>query len=345
MKYIITGGCGFVGINLALSFSKQIYKDILVVDNLSKKTAIKNLNLLKKAKISFKKIDIAKSPNTIQTLIKKTKPKVIFHLAGQVAMSTSIRDPYLDFNGNVKSTINILEGIRKHSKKTSLIFASSNKVYGDLSNFSYKETKTRFKIKKKFNGFSENNYLDFKSPYGCSKGSADQYVLDYARVFGLKTVVFRHSSIYGGRQFFTYDQGWLGWFCAKAVKNKLFKKDKFSITGNGKQVRDVVHIDDIVNLYQKSVNKISRLSGKAYNIGGGMSNSLSIIELLNFLNKSLKINLKYFKIRSRPYDQKIFISDNKKIYKDLLWKPKISYKKGIMDMLKWIKHSKIYKNV
>ena len=345
MKYIITGGCGFVGINLALSFSKNVYKDILVIDNLSKKTAVKNLSLLKKAKISFKKIDIAKSPKKIEKLIKKTKPKVIFHLAGQVAMSTSIKDPYLDFNGNVKSTINILETIRKYSKKTSLIFASSNKVYGDLNNYSYKETKTRFQIRKNFKFFSEKNYLDFKSPYGCSKGSADQYVLDYARVFGLKTVVFRHSSIYGGRQFFTYDQGWLGWFCAKAVKNKMYKKDKFSITGKGKQVRDVVHIDDIVNLYQKSVTKISKLSGKAYNIGGGKSNSLSIIELLNFLNTYLNVNLKYFKIPSRPYDQKIFISDNKKIYKDLKWKPKISYKKGIIDMINWIKLSKIYKNV
>ena len=345
MKYIITGGCGFVGINLALSFSKKVYKDILVVDNLSKKTAVKNLNLLQKAKISFKKIDIGKSPKKIENLIKKTKPKVIFHLAGQVAMSTSIKDPHLDFNGNVKSTINILEAIRKYSNKTSLIFASSNKVYGDLNNFLYKETKTRFLIRKNFRGFSEKNNLDFKSPYGCSKGSADQYVLDYARVFGLKTVVFRHSSIYGGRQFFTYDQGWLGWFCAKAVKNKMYKKDKFSITGNGKQVRDVVHIDDIVNLYQKSVDKISKLSGKAYNIGGGNNNSLSIIELLNFLNASLNINLKYFKIPSRPYDQKIFISDNRKIYKDLKWKPKISYKKGIIDMINWIKLSKIYKNV
>ena len=186
MKYLITGGCGFVGINLALSFSKDVYKDILVIDNLSKKTAIKNLDLLKKAKINFKKIDIAKSQKKIENLIKKTKPKVIFHLAGQVAMSTSISDPYLDFSGNVKSTINILESIRKHSKKTSLIYASSNKVYGDLNNYLYKETKTRFQIKKNFKGFSEKNYLDFKSPYGCSKGSADQYVLDYARVFDLK---------------------------------------------------------------------------------------------------------------------------------------------------------------
>ncbi len=345
MKYFITGGCGFVGTNLALSFSKNLHKDILVIDNLSKKTSNKNLKLLKKTNINFKKIDIAISKNKVCNLIKRFKPKVIFHLAGQVAMSTSIQDPYFDFNGNVKSTINLLEAIRLYSKKTSLIYASSNKVYGDLNNFKYRETKTRFQIKKNFKGFSENNYLDFKSPYGCSKGSADQYVLDYARVFGLNTAVFRHSSIYGGRQFFTYDQGWIGWFCAKAVKNKYYKKDKFSITGNGKQVRDLVHIDDIVNLYHKSISKFSNIKGKAYNIGGGIKNSLSILELINYLNSHLDIKLKYYKIASRPYDQKIFISDNKKIYKDLKWKPKISFKKGIADMIDWIRHIKIYKNV
>ncbi len=345
MKYFITGGCGFVGINLALSFSKKNQKDILVIDNLSKKTSVKNLDLLKKTKINFVNIDLAKSKKKINNLIKKFKPRVIFHLAGQVAMSTSIKDPYLDFNGNVKSTINILEAIRLYSKKTSLIFASSNKVYGDLDHISYKEKKTRFQIKKNFQGFSEKNNLDFKSPYGCSKGSADQYVLDYARIFGLNTTVFRHSSIYGGRQFFTYDQGWLGWFCAKAVKNKLYKKDKFSISGNGKQVRDVIHIDDVVNLYRKSITKITKLRGKAYNIGGGAKNSLSIIELIEFLNSNLDINLKYYRIASRPHDQKIFISDNKKIYKDLKWKPKISFKRGITDMINWIRLSKIYKNV
>lgn len=345
MKYFITGGCGFVGINLALSFSKKIQKEITVIDNLSKKTSLKNLNLLKKTKINFVNIDIAVSKKKINNLIKKFKPRAIFHLAGQVAMSTSIKDPYLDFNGNVKSTINILEAIRLYSKKTSLIFASSNKVYGDLNHISFKETKKRFQIKKNFKGFSENNNLDFKSPYGCSKGSADQYVLDYARIFGLNTTVFRHSSIYGGRQFFTYDQGWLGWFCAKAVKNKLYKEDKFSITGNGKQVRDIVHIDDVVNLYRKSITKISKLKGNAYNIGGGVKNSLSILELIDFLNSKLDIKLKYYRIASRPHDQKVFISDNKKIYKDLKWKPKISFKKGIVDMINWIRHSKIYKNV
>ena len=345
MKYFITGGCGFIGTNLALSLGKKNFKKILILDNLSKITANKNLSILKKEKISFIKIDIGKSKQKIEKLIKQHKPRVIFHLAGQVAMSTSLKKPDFDFQGNVLSTINLLESIRKFSKKTILIFSSTNKVYGDLKNFNYIEKKTRFTIKNNFKGFSENNYLDFKSPYACSKGSADQYVLDYARVFNLNTIVFRHSSVYGGRQFFTYDQGWVGWFCAQAIKHKLIKKTRFSISGNGKQVRDLVHIEDITRLYRLSFKNFKKLKGKAYNIGGGVKNSLSIIELLNFLEKKLKIKLNYHKINNRLYDQKIFISDNKKIYKDLKWKPNIDYKKGLDQMLKWIKISKIYKNV
>jgi CDP-paratose 2-epimerase len=345
MKYFITGGCGFIGTNLALSFGIKNYKNILVLDNLSKITANKNLSILKKNNISFNKIDISKSKQKIDKLIKKHKPKVIFHLAGQVAMSTSLKNPDLDFQGNVLSTINLLESIRKFSKQTILIFSSTNKVYGDLNDLNYSVKKTRFSIKGNFKGFSENNNLDFKSPYACSKGSADQYVLDYARVFNLNTIVFRHSSVYGGRQFFTYDQGWVGWFCAQAIKQKLLKKTKFSITGNGKQVRDLVHIDDITRLYKLSFKNFKKLRGNAYNIGGGMKNSLSVIELLNFLEKKLNIRLNYYKIQNRLYDQKIFISDNKKIYKDLKWKPIIDYKKGLVQMLEWIKISKIYKNV
>ena len=345
MKYFVTGGCGFIGTNLALSFDKKNYKNILVLDNLSKPTANKNLSILKQNNISFSKIDIAKSQKKIENLIKKFKPKVIFHLAGQVAMSTSLKDPYLDFQGNVQSTINLLEAIRKFSNKTILIFASTNKVYGDLENFNYLENKTRYIIKNNFSGFSEKNTLDFKSPYACSKGSADQYVLDYARVYNLNTIVFRHSSVYGGRQFFTYDQGWVGWFCAQAIKHKLLKKSKFSISGNGKQVRDLIHIDDITRLYKLSFNNFQKLKGKAYNIGGGISNSLSVVELLNFLQNKLDIKLNFYRISKRAFDQKIFISDNKRIYKDLKWKPLIGYKKGINQMLDWIKLSKIYKNV
>ena len=345
MKYFVTGGCGFIGTNLALSFSKKRQKDVLILDNLSKTTAKKNLNILKKNNISFTKIDIAKSRNKIESLVKKFKPKVIFHLAGQVAMSTSIKKPYLDFQGNIQSTINLLEAIRKFSDKTILIFASTNKVYGDLDNFKYLEKKTRYVIKNGFLGFNEKNNLDFESPYACSKGSADQYVLDYARVFNLNTIVFRHSSVYGGRQFFTYDQGWVGWFCAQAVKHKLLTQSKFSITGNGKQVRDLVHINDITKLYKLAFKNFIKLRGKAYNIGGGLNNSLSVIELLNLLQKKLDIKLNFYRINKRAFDQKIFISDNKKIYKDLKWKPLVSYKKGINQMIKWIKLSKIYKNV
>ena len=345
MKYFITGGCGFIGTNIAISFNKNHYKNLLILDNLSKPTAKKNLIFLKKKKISFKKIDIAKSKLKVEKLIRKHKPKAIFHLAGQVAMSSSIHNPINDFDGNVISTLNILEAIRKFSNKTILIYSSTNKVYGDLENYKYTEKKTRYMIKNDFKGFTEKNDLDFKSPYACSKGSADQYVLDYSRVYNLNTVVFRHSSVYGGRQFFTYDQGWVGWFCAQAIKNKILFKSKFSVTGNGKQVRDIVHIDDITKLYKASIKNFKNIKGKAYNIGGGLTNSLSVIELINFLERKLKIKLSYYNIENRPYDQKIFISDNNKIYKDLKWRPVINYNKGLNQILHWIKQSKIYKDV
>jgi len=343
--FLITGGCGFVGTNLTLNLLKK-GKKIIIIDNFSKPQSYINYKFLKKKKniIFFKKSIFDKK--FIFKTIRKYKPDTIFHLAGQVAMSKSLIDPLKDFYDNAVGTVFLLEAVRLFSKKTKIIYASSNKVYGDLSNFKIKKEKTRYSSVDYKNGFTENLALNFKTPYGCSKGSADQYVLDYSRIYKINTTVFRHSTIYGGRQFFTYDQGWLGWFSAQAFKQyKLKNKNKFSISGNGKQVRDLLHVDDVVKLYILASKKFKNLNGEAFNIGGGPKNSLSIIELIHILENKYKIKLNYYFKKERISDQKIFISNNSKITRATGWKPKISIKYGIRKILLWIKDSKIYEKL
>jgi CDP-paratose 2-epimerase len=343
MTYLITGGCGFVGTNLALGLKN---KKIVIVDNFSKKKSLLNYLFLKKNKnITFFKKNIS-NKKFIFDIVKEYKPHTIFHLAGQVAMSRSIIDPINDFFDNTVGTLYLLEAIRKFSKKTRIIYSSTNKIYGDFSNLKIKEGKTRYFVNNFNNGFSEKFSLDFKTPYGCSKGSADQYVLDYGRMYKINTAVFRHSTIYGGRQFFTYDQGWLGWFCAQAIKQIKLKKIKsFSISGNGKQVRDLLHVNDVVKLYILASKKFKKINLQAFNIGGGFKNSLSIIELISILENKFQVNLKFYFKNERANDQKIFISNNSKITKCIGWKPKISIVNGIDDIIKWIKSSKVYEKL
>jgi CDP-paratose 2-epimerase len=335
MKLLITGGCGFLGSNLAQYGIKKGF-DVTIVDNLYRKGSEQNLEWLKnQGKFNFTQTDI-RNFDEISKIIKDFQPDSIFHLAGQVAMTTSIAEPRFDFETNVLGTFNILESVRQFSKDSSVIYSSTNKVYGDLEQFTYTENEKRYICNEKPEGFDESVNLEFHSPYGCSKGAADQYVLDYSRIFGLKTVVFRHSSMYGGRQFATYDQGWIGWFCQKAVETKLnILKEPFTISGNGKQVRDVLYADDMVNLYFSCITAIEEANGKAFNIGGGFKNSLSLLELFDFLEKSLNIKLNYKNLPSRESDQKIFIADITKAKQILNWEPKINFQEGILNMLEW----------
>lgn len=230
MKYLINGGCGFLGSNMA-EYYLNIGDEVIVFDNLYRFGSEKNLEWLQSLDKNFRFIkgDV-RNIYEIEKVIQEIKPDIIFHFAGQVAMTTSIENPYLDFEVNVKGTFNVLESIRKYSPDSIICFSSTNKVYGDLEYVKYEERKTRYEALDHPSGFNEKILLDFHSPYGCSKGAADQYMLDYARVFGLKTIVFRHSSIFGGRQFATFDQGWVGWFCQKAyeIKNNI-SKEPFTI--------------------------------------------------------------------------------------------------------------------
>ena len=341
MKYLITGGCGFIGSNLAAEVLKR-GEELVVFDNLFRFGSGSNLEWLKqKGVFKYYPLDI-RNLNDIETVIKEELPDVVFHLAGQVAMTTSISNPRLDFETNNLGTFNLLDSIRKYSPNTMVLYSSSNKVYGDFSDLTFEENKSRFICREFPNGFNESRQLDFHSPYGCSKGAADQYLLDFSRIYGIRTVVFRHSSMYGGNQHSTIDQGWIGWFCQKAIeiKNNV-NNEKFTICGTGKQVRDVLHADDVVSLYFSCVENISKVKGQAFNIGGGIENSLSLIELFSFLEKELEIKMKFIRLPERESDQLIFVADNTKINSITNWKPKVSANLGLKQMLEWVKKSNL----
>jgi len=345
MKLLITGGCGFLGSNLAIDAINR-RDEVLIFDNLYRNGSRANLEWLQNhGKITFEHGDIRNS-NDITRVVQSFKPDAIFHLAGQVAMTTSIANPRMDFDINVAGTFNLLDAVRNHAADAIVIYSSTNKVYGDLEQYSYTESATRYECVEKPTGFDESTQLDFHSPYGCSKGSADQFMLDYARIFGLKTVVFRHSSMYGGRQFATYDQGWVGWFCQKAVeaKNKL-TTEPFTISGTGKQVRDVLHGDDMKTLYLAALNNIDAAKGQAFNIGGGLSNSLSLLELFDLLESNSGAKLNYTKLPVRESDQRVFIADITKAQNVLHWTPKVTSQEGVKKMFDWVEQNstKIFK--
>ena len=336
MKILITGGCGFLGTNLALDALLK-GQDVLIFENLSRIGSKENLEWLrKKGKFVFQHGDV-RSSEDVKNVIRYFKPDVVFHLAGQVAMTTSISNPRLDFEINALGTFNLLEAARVSVPNATIIYSSTNKVYGDLNQYEYHETEMRYKCNEKPLGFDEKTPLNFHSPYGCSKGTADQYMLDYSRIYGARTVVFRHSSMYGGRQFPTFDQGWIGWFCKKAID---YKRDRlsnpFSISGSGKQVRDVLHANDLLKLYSAALNLSDSLVGQAFNIGGGIDNSLSLLELFKLLNEKLDVNLKYENLPTRESDQKIFVADISKIHKITKWQPELSVSQGIELMLNWL---------
>jgi CDP-paratose 2-epimerase len=336
MKLLITGGCGFLGSNLAAE-SLRRGDDLTVLDNLTRVGSADNLTWLQsQGKFRFAQADI-RSYDDVSRLVDDVRPDAIFHLAGQVAMTTSIADPRVDFEVNAMGSNNLLEAVRHHAPEAAVIYSSTNKVYGDLDQYTYRETDTRYECVEHPNGFDEQTPLDFRSPYGCSKGSADQYMLDYARTFNLRTVVFRHSSMYGGRQYSTYDQGWVGWFCQKAVEAAGGKtREAFTVSGNGKQVRDVLHSDDMVRLYFSAVDKIDMVAGEVFNVGGGRSESLSLLELFAVLELMTGASLAYDRLPPRSSDQRVFIADTSKAHRMLSWQPVVPCKDGVARMLHWV---------
>ncbi|RLI96188.1 MAG: CDP-paratose 2-epimerase, partial [Candidatus Aenigmatarchaeota archaeon] len=319
MKVLITGGAGFIGCNAAERYIKK-KSEVYIIDNLSRKGSSENLNYLKNLQkgLNFYQIDI-RNKDTIEKFFKSRGPfDIILHLAAQVAVTTSVLNPRDDFEINALGTFNILEAFREYSPEAFFINASTNKVYGAMKNIEVVEKSGRYQYKNLPDGVSEDVPLDFHSPYGCSKGAGDQYVIDYSRIYGLKTVTLRQSCIYGYRQFGVEDQGWVAWFTIASVLKRAI-----TIYGDGKQVRDILFIEDLLKCYEKVYEKKDIVSGKAYNIGGGTGNQISLLELVSYLEELTGRKISYKFSDWRPGDQPVFICDISKAKKDFNWEPKV----------------------
>lgn len=339
MIYLVTGGCGLLGSNIS-AYLLNLNHRVIIFDNLSRIGSKLNLEYLVSLKkdLVFYEASISEYM-AIERVIKDHNPDVVFHFAAQVAMTTSIEQPYEDFKTNALGTVNLLESIRVHSPNSIVCFSSTNKVYGDIREKEYIETATRYKLFGESQAFDETIPLSFQSPYGCSKGSADQYMVDYHRTYGTKTIVFRHSSIYGIRQYATKDQGWVGWFIDQAIRFQRGEITSIEISGSGKQVRDLLNVEDLISCYISAIRNIETTAGQVYNIGGGYVNSFSILELFHELENLLNIKINLEHKNSRASDQLIFIADNAKAMKDFGWSPKITKNSGIEEMLRWVMRS------
>jgi len=335
MNYLITGGVGFIGTNTAIYFSKNKKNKITIIDNFSRKQVDKNATFLKR---NYPQIKIIKSnvEDTDKYIEEIEMADVIIHLAGQTAVTKSIANPDSDFQTNIFSTFKLLETVRQNNPNTIFIYSSTNKVYGDLSKHKFKKN-----LKEKNyldichpDGIDENENLDFISPYGCSKGAADLYCLDYGRVFNMNTVVFRQSCIYGPFQFGVEDQGWIAFFS----KQFLFKKS-LTIYGDGYQIRDLLFVEDLIYAYELAINKIKKVRGQAFNIGGGIKNAYSLLQVIDILKKEFNYKIKIGFDKVRLGDQKYFVSKNEKIKRILRWKPKTDFNKGINVMINWQKNN------
>jgi CDP-paratose 2-epimerase len=344
MKLLITGGCGFLGSNLAASYLQE-GSEVIVVDALFRKGSAANLAWLEQqsapGRFHFIQADLADETAVLGVFRRHAPFDYICHVGGQVAMTNSLLDPARDLKTNVVGTFHVLEAARALSPHALIAYSSTNKVYGDLESLRYLETPTRYQLPDYPHGLDETLRLDFSTPYGCSKGAADQYVRDWARVYGLKTVVFRHSSIFGGRQFASFDQGWVGWFCQKAIEQKRayhvgHDPEPFTIAGTGKQVRDVLHADDLIRLYRAAYDHRKQMNGEIFNIGGGVANALSLLELFELLSELLVIPPLVFTPKPRrTSDQDCFIADIRKAKMLLGWEPSVSCCKGVGKMLEW----------
>ncbi len=332
MKVFITGGAGFIGCNSADHFLAQGH-EVVIFDNLTRVGGQANLDWLAArhgtARCRFVRGDVRDFAALCESI---RGADVVLHLASQVAVTTSVQNPREDFEINALGTFNLLEAVRQHCPKAAVLYASTNKVYGGMENVRVQEQDGRYVYADYPHGISEAFPLDFHSPYGCSKGAGDQYTLDYARIYGLRTLVFRQSCIYGRRQFGVEDQGWVAHFVIAAALGR-----RISIYGNGKQVRDLLHISDLIRAYELGIQHINRLSGQAFNLGGGPQNTLSVWHEFGPLLGQLRGQPVPVTFAPwRPGDQRVFIADIRKAAQLLGWQPRVSPAAGIADLYNWV---------
>lgn len=328
---LITGGAGFIGSNVAERLLQEGWR-VTILDNLSRFGVKKNLAYLEKT-YSRKQLHVVTADIREYQKVKRAvaAADVVYHLAGQVAVTTSFRYPREDFEINALGTLNVLEAARQSRHRSIVVYASTNKVYGNMESVPVQESKTRYGYGKGVIGIDESFPLDFHSPYGCSKGVGDQYVRDYFRMYNIPTLVFRQSCIYGPRQMGVEDQGWVAHLAARAVLDQ-----PITVYGDGKQVRDLLHVSDLVDAYQLAVHNIKKTQGQVYNVGGGADHSFSLVEYIAFLEKLLGKKLIVRQKDWRLGDQKVYISDNRKAEQELAWRIKHCHTDGLAQLVDWV---------
>jgi CDP-paratose 2-epimerase len=331
---LITGGAGFIGVNAAEYFRRRGWA-VHLLDNLSRRGSRANLEWLRnRTQIGFDKVDVRDSRG-LEAVLDAVRPDMVLHLAAQVAVTSSVSDPREDFDINAAGTFNVLEAVRLRSPESFFLNASTNKVYGRMEDVAIVERNGRYEYERAADGIGEDRPLDFHSPYGCSKGVADQYTIDYARIYGLSTVTFRQSCIYGARQFGVEDQGWVAWFAIAAILRR-----PITIYGDGKQIRDVLHVEDLARAYEAAFERREAVSGEAFNIGGGPHNTLSLRELIGRLEEALGETVPVAWSDWRPGDQPVFVCNLKKAYARLAWEPEIPVAEGVGRLIGWVKENK-----
>jgi CDP-paratose 2-epimerase len=335
MKIIITGGAGFIGSNAASRYLQRGDR-VIVVDNLSRKGSRENWEWLRpQGALEFLALDIREAGELARVFRTHRDARRVLHLAAQVAVTTSVTAPREDFEVNALGTFNVLEGMRQADMTASLLYSSTNKVYGEMNDIGAVKKNGRYGYQSLRFGVPENRNLDFHSPYGCSKGAADQYVIDYHRIYGLRTIVFRQSCIYGYRQFGVEDQGWVAWFMIASQWGR-----PITIYGDGKQARDILFIDDLLDAYDAAFAAGDPVVGRAYNIGGGPNNVRSLLELVAFIEGRQNRKLSYDFADWRPGDQKVFVSDIRRAQAELGWAPKTSCPLGLDLLYDWVSENK-----
>jgi CDP-paratose 2-epimerase len=334
VKVIVTGAAGFIGSHAVHSLAAR-GEEVVGLDNLARPGARDNLAWLQAehALAAFVEADVRDAAAVERVMAEHPDAALVLHTAGQVAVTTSVTDPRTDFEVNALGTLNVLEAVRAHAPAAAVFFTSTNKVYGGLDDVRVAERDGRYVFPDLPDVIGEDQQLDFHSPYGCSKGAADQYVRDYARIYGMRTVVFRQSCIYGTRQFGMEDQGWIAWFAIAGVLGK-----QVTIYGDGKQVRDVLWVEDLVDLYLGALERIDSVSGRVYNIGGG-DFRLSLWDLVGLVEAELGRDLRPKLSDWRPGDQRVFVSDTARAREDLGWTPSVAPAAGVARLVSWAREN------
>src|SRR3954452_355680 len=335
MEILITGGCGFIGTNLVLDRLERGDR-VRVLDNLSREGTALNRDGLR-ARNDHGGLDLVEGDIRDSALVAELADGVdaVFHLAGQVAVTTSVADPRADFEVNALGTLNVLEAVRAAAPEAVVVYASTNKVYGGLGRANVGATKTRYELRDYPDGVPESMPLDFHSPYGCSKGAGDQYVLDYARIYGMRSVSLRQSCIYGPWQYGNEDQGWLAHFAIRALND-----EPVTIYGDGLQVRDVLFVGDLLELYDRVLERADLAAGKAYNIGGGPVLRVSLLESLQALGEVVGHDVPVSFEAWRPGDQRVYVSDVRRAA-ELGWSPTTPFRAGLDALVAWLEDARV----